>query len=126
MCGPGGRQTFSDLRAIHAVNPVEILGDRARFVALNRPDEMPLQIGVLQRRYFFKGFFHIILAECMLIASKRGVDCISAECFAHCKQCNCGRIAATSARRVVDALPHGLQVISDCGHNFADFEIASE
>ncbi len=62
----------------------------------------------------------------MLSALKCGGDRIGAERFADCEQRDVAGIASACASRRDDALPHGLQVIPDCGHNFADFEIVSK
>jgi len=40
-------QALRDLQPVDRLDPIELLGDDARLVALDRPDEVPLQLGAL-------------------------------------------------------------------------------
>ncbi len=66
--GALGGQPLGDLQPVDAVHPVEVLGHRARLVALQGPDEVPgdrfgavAQVG--QGAGLGGAFLHVVLAE---------------------------------------------------------------
>jgi len=58
----------------------------------------------------------------MLSACHCGGYCAGIECFADCEQPNLARLASVRVRGGLDTPAYGLQVIPNCGHNFADLE----
>jgi len=58
----------------------------------------------------------------MLSACHCGSYCAGIECFADCEQPNLARLASVRVRSGLDTPAYGLQVIPNCGHNFADLE----
>jgi len=58
----------------------------------------------------------------MLSACHCGGYCAGIECFADCEQPNLARLASVRVRSGLDTPAYGLQVIPNCGHNFADLE----
>jgi hypothetical protein len=59
-------QPHGELLAIDRVDPVEVLRDGARLVALQGADEMPFELEMGKRRDFFNGFLHVALSESRL------------------------------------------------------------
>ena len=108
-----GCQAFGNFQAIHRMHPGEVLRYLPCLVALQRPDEMPLEAGVGQFRCLVAGFLHIVLAERTL--SDRG-------CLAHAgrrpglgngQQLHGFRLAPGGNAGSGDACTHSLQVGGD-------------
>jgi len=48
------------------MHPIEALGDEARLVALQGPDQVPHYGLPRERIHFLEGFLHVVFAECVL------------------------------------------------------------
>ena len=80
------RQAFGDLEALDRMHPGEMFGNQARLVALQRADEMPLQIEVDRGPCLVDRLLHVILAECPLSGPVRGNHALDRPCLADCQK----------------------------------------
>ena len=64
--GPLHRETLRDLQAIDRVHPVEALRDRARLVALERSDEVPDEVALVERGELGERLLEVVFAEVAL------------------------------------------------------------
>ena len=105
--GPLVRQAAGDFFPVQSLHPVEMLGRGARLVALERPDEMPLQ--GRQRADLGQRVLHVILAEGLLARGQRFAHALDAVPLGDCQQ--------SHSRALSDARFHNLQVVCNCCHN---------
>src|SRR3569623_202519 len=89
--------------------PTEVFGDRPRLVALDRPDEMPHQRQIAQRRLFFQRLLHIIIAEFALAAGGQIAHRRRAEGLADGQQAYLRRAAPGFGRSLRETRLHGPQ-----------------
>jgi hypothetical protein len=80
--------------------------------------DAPLGIEAGEFRGFFHTFLHLVLAEEPLPAGMGFRDRRRRNGLAHRDERNVIGPPASSRRGARDALPNGLQVAGDCGHNF--------
>src|SRR6476661_3386465 len=79
------RQALRHVESIHALHPIEMFGNEAGFVALDRADEMPDQrvLGCTQmltyREHLRHAFLRIVLAKDPLAAPHRLHDSVGGE-----------------------------------------------
>ena len=116
-------QALGDLQAIDGVDPVKGCGHGTGLVALQRPDQVPLealaQIG--QRGDLVERFLHVVLTEASLPRIEGGPHGLGRERFAHRQQRDAfhGPVGERTGRS--DALPHFLYVFSDRRHNLCQY-----
>jgi hypothetical protein len=113
--GPLVAQTLGQLEAVDAVHPVEMFGDIAGLVALQRSDEMPLQRGPVgaQRGDLVHRFLHIVLAEGGLPECGGAGDVFCGKGFGHRQQGDRVRIAPGCCGGLCDALAHRGQRVGE-------------
>ena len=115
--GSGGGEALGDFCAIDAVHPGEVFGYLARFIALQRADEMPFQGQIAQCGHFCQRFLHITFAEFRL----SGLECLAhsrvRKGFAYRQELDGLCWSAIFCRRSKDAMFNGLQGARDCCHN---------
>jgi hypothetical protein len=82
------RQPLGDLQSIDRVHPVEAFGDDPGLVALQRSDQVPLDLAaqIGQRFHLFEGFLHVVLAERALPGRVRVAHRLWAESLCHSQQ----------------------------------------
>ena len=119
-------QALGDLFALDPVHPLEVLGDGACLVALDRADEVPRQRQTGELRDFFHAFLRLVLAKCALPAGVGLRDHRGRKGLAHRDERNVIGRPSGGCRRARDALPHGLQVGGDCAHNFLRLDVRCE
>ena len=113
---PGLRQALCGFTAVYAVHPRKMFSDRPRLVALNRPNEMPFQRQAFERENFFQAFLRVIFAEGGLSGAVCFIDFARRKGLAHRDQLYLLRRSAGGFGACCNALLHGLQSQSDCGH----------
>ena len=90
MPGALRRETLGDLHAVDRLHPVEGFRDGARLVRLQRPDEVPLDLGVGMARpekpALLHPFLHVVLPEGLRTRAPGRLHGFDAEGFAHGEQ----------------------------------------
>ncbi len=103
-------ESLGDLKTVDTVHPIEIRGDGGGLVRLDRPDEMPDQIGnIRQFRLFGQGFLKIVFTK-MALSRRHGL-CYGGRRLGltDCDEMDRLRGAACLAFSQGDAGPHGVK-----------------
>ena len=79
-------EALGDFQPVHTVHPVEMLGDGACLVGLDRPDEVPAKAEIRQRLNFGQPFLQVILAEITQPQRSRGAHLVRQAGFADGEQ----------------------------------------
>ena len=93
------------------MNPVGTLGNRARLVALQRPDEVPLDTAAPQGLALGNKLLNIVFAKGALTAAQCLAHMPDRPCLAHGQQRDGTRRPSASACGGLKACFHGLQVV---------------
>ena len=96
---------------------MEIFGDLACLVSLQRADEVPLQAWQRKCVYFVYGFLHVILAEGRLPCGHSSPYAGCRPGLAYGQYPDIRRLPSAILRRGADACENGLQVGGNCCHN---------
>ena len=83
---PLRREPFGNLEALDRMHPGEMFGNQARLVALQRADEMPLQIEVDRGPCLVDRLLDVILSECPLSGPVCGNHALDRPCLADCQK----------------------------------------
>jgi len=110
------RQTLGDLEAVDTMHPVEGVRHRARLVALQRADEMPLEAQRSQRLDLVDAFLHVVLAKGALAGRSGLAHRGRGPGLAHREQRHARRLAPGKLRRGSDAGAHVMQAGGDRHH----------
>jgi hypothetical protein len=110
-------QALGDLQAVDGVGPVEVLGDQAGLVALDRADAVPLQRQVGQQRHLLHRLLDVVLPERRLPHGVRLAHRLGAEGLGHRQQRDFVHRALRPRTARRDALADGLEVAANRRHN---------
>ena len=118
-------QALRHLQAVDRLGPLEVFRDLARLVALDRPDEMPLNRSVRRRLAdtsdLVHGFLNVVLAKVALAAAGCREHGLGREGLADGNQRDFALQAPRGSRSLgnalVDPVQIGLQGLSQPGHN---------
>ncbi len=94
-----------------------MLGDRARLVALDRADEVPLERQRSELRDFFHTFLRVALTEGALSCGICLKNALGREGLGDRDERDLISAPVSALRGTLDSCANCLQVGSDCGHN---------
>ena len=99
------------------MHPGEVFRHQPRLVALQRADEMPLQLKVGKRLDLADTFLHVVFAKSALPCGCRFAHRTGGPSLADGQQGGCTRFAPGFPGGVGDACENGLQLVGNCSHN---------
>ncbi len=110
-------QALRHLEPVYRVDPVKMLGDQARLVALDRANAMPLQGQMAQCRDLFHGFLNVVFAKGSLSGRMGGQHRIRAKSLGHGQQSHLADVATSGLAGQGNSASNSLKVDFNHGHN---------
>ena len=104
------------------LSPVEVLGDGARLVALDRPDQVPDHVGVVDLLNLVDGFGDIVFAKVPLTTADRLLNALRRHGLAHGNQLDAVGQAAGEGGGHLDAAANLGQCVGEIVHIAGDTE----
>ena len=106
-------QALCNLEAVDAVHPVKMLGHQTGFVALNRPNAVPLQRQISEGSDLVHAFLNVVFAKGPLPRRMGLAHSFWAPSFGHRQQVHAGRITARGLAGRLDVRAHLRQIFGN-------------